>query len=65
LLLAVDFFAFGFSPCLRCRCFSLHPLYIALPAILLTTPRKGVPITTGRFTEVKTDGSTRSNDVEK
>jgi hypothetical protein len=44
---------------------SLHPLYIALPAILLTVMRKGVHITTSRFTEVKTDGSTGPSDAEK
>lgn len=34
---------------------SLHSLYIALPAILLTVMRKGVHMITSRFTEVKTE----------
>jgi hypothetical protein len=44
---------------------SLHSLYIALPGILPTVTGKGVHISTSRFTEVKTDGSTCPSDVEK
>jgi hypothetical protein len=36
-----------------------------LPAILPTAVGKGVHIITSRFTEVKTDGSSNSSDVEK
>jgi hypothetical protein len=43
----------------------LHLLYIPLPAILPRDIGKSVHIATSRFTEVKTDGSTESSDVEK
>jgi hypothetical protein len=56
---------FSASPRLRGRCFSLHLLYITLPAILPRAMGKGVHMNTSRFTEVKTDGSTSSSDVEK